>query len=84
MSSERGSTWNPLTTNVTLSAKSTILTFGSKTGTFNTIKLAYRNKKTGAIRYEAWYSLELRQLVKSRENLDSGLRVRELIAFKLR
>jgi hypothetical protein len=52
-------------------------------GTFKTVKLVYRNKKTGALRYEAWYSLELKQLVKSRENLDSGQRVRELIAFKL-
>jgi len=66
---------------VTVEAEETVTVAA---GTFNTIKLAYRNKKTGAIRYEAWYSLELRQLVKSRENLDSGLRVRELIAFKLR
>ncbi len=53
-------------------------------GTFNTFKLVYKNKRTGALRYEAWYSLELKQLVKSRENLASGLRVRKLIAFKLR
>ena len=37
------------------------------------LKLVYRNKKTGALCYEAWYSLELKQLVKSRENLASGL-----------
>jgi len=53
-------------------------------GTFKTVKVVCRNKKTGTVRYEAWYSLELKQIVKLRENLDSGLRVRELIAFKLR
>ncbi|PYN74098.1 MAG: hypothetical protein DMD96_31695 [Candidatus Rokuibacteriota bacterium] len=53
-------------------------------GTFETLKLVYRNKRTGAIRYEAWYSLEVKQFVKLRENLETGLRVRELIAFKLR
>ncbi len=53
-------------------------------GTFKTFKIVYRNKKTGATRYEAWYSPELRHVVKLRENLESGLRVRELIAFKLR
>jgi len=66
---------------VTVEAEETVTVTA---GTFKTIKLVYRNKKTVAIRYEAWYSLELKQLVKSRENLDSGLRVRELIAFKLR
>jgi hypothetical protein len=66
---------------VTVEAEETVTVTA---GTFKTIKVVYRNKKTGAIRYEAWYSLELKQLVKSRENLDSGLRVRELIAFKLR
>ena len=53
-------------------------------GTFKTIKVACRNKKTGALRYEAWYSLELKQVVKLRENLETGTRIRELIAFKLR
>jgi len=52
--------------------------------TFKTLKLIYRNKKTGSIRYEAWYSIQVKQLVKLRENLETGLRVRELIAFKLR
>ena len=33
---------------------------------------------------EAWYSLELKQVVKLRENLGTGTRIRELIAFKLR
>jgi hypothetical protein len=53
-------------------------------GTFKTLKIVYRNKKTGAIRYEAWYSPELKQAVKFRENLETGTLVRELFAFKLR
>jgi hypothetical protein len=53
-------------------------------GTFKTFKVVYRNKKTGRARYEAWYSMELNQVVKLRENLEAGTRVRELISFKLR
>jgi len=53
-------------------------------GTFKTIKVVCRNKKTGTTRYEAWYSADLKQVVKLRENLETGLRTRELIAFKLR
>jgi hypothetical protein len=53
-------------------------------GTFKTLKVVCRNKKTGAIRYEAWYSLDLNQVMKLRENLETGQRIRELIAFKLR
>jgi hypothetical protein len=53
-------------------------------GTFKTLRVVYRNKRTGNIRYEEWYAPEVKQLVMLRERLDSGLRVRELIAFKLR
>jgi len=53
-------------------------------GTLKTLKVVYRNKRTGAIRYEAWYSPELKQVVKLRENLETGTRIRDLIAFKLR
>ncbi len=66
---------------VTVEAEETVTV---PAGTFKTLKVVRRNKKTGATRYEAWYSLELRHVVKLRENLESGLRVRELIAFKLR
>ena len=66
---------------VTVEAEETITV---PAGAFKTFKTVYRNKKTGATRYEAWYSPELRHVVKLRENLESGLRVRELIAFKLR
>jgi hypothetical protein len=51
---------------------------------FKPFKIVRRNKKTGAVRNELWYSPELKQWVRIRENLDSGLRVRELTAFKLR
>ncbi len=67
--------------NVTVEAEETV---SVPAGTFKTLKVVYRNKKTGAIRYEAWYSLELKQVVKLRENLETGTRIRELIAFKLR
>jgi len=53
-------------------------------GTFKTFKIVCRNKKTGTIRYEMWYSPEVGQWVKLRENLDSGQRVGELMVFKLR
>src|SRR5438445_13541341 len=66
---------------VTVEAEETITV---PAGTFKTFKVVYRNKGTGAIRYEEWYSPELKHPVLFRENLASGLRVRELIAFKLR
>ena len=53
-------------------------------GTFKTLKVVCRNKKNGRTRYEGWYSLDLKQVVKLRENLEAGTRIRELIAFKLR
>jgi hypothetical protein len=53
-------------------------------GTFQTLKLVYRTKGTNAIRYEEWYSPELKAPVRLHERLSSGLRVRELIAYKLR
>ncbi len=53
-------------------------------GTFRTMKIVYRNKGTGAIRYEEWYSPDLKMSVQIRERLDSGLQVRELIAYTLK
>ncbi len=52
-------------------------------GTFRTLKIAYRNKRTTAIRYEEWYAPELKNPVRIRERLDSGLQVRELFAYSL-
>ena len=66
---------------VTVEAEETITVLA---GTFKTFKIVCRKKGTGAIRYEEWYSPELKHPVLFRENLASGLRVRELIAFKLR
>jgi hypothetical protein len=65
---------------VTVEAEETVTV---PAGTFKTLKVVCRNKKTGATRFEAWYSLEVKQIVKLRENLVTGLRTRELIAFKL-
>jgi hypothetical protein len=66
---------------VTVEAEETVTV---PAGTFKTLKIVCRNKKTSATRYEAWYSLEIKQVVKLRENLETGQRIRELIAFKLR
>lgn len=66
---------------VTVEAEETVTV---PAGTFKTLKIVYRVKGTGAMRYEAWYAPELRQLVQLRERLESGLRTRELIAYKLR
>jgi hypothetical protein len=66
---------------VTVEAEQTVTV---PAGTFKAFKIVVRNKKTGSIRVEAWYSPELKQVVSLRENLETGLRVRELIAYKLR
>ena len=58
----------------------TPLSYGRSSATVH----VYRNKRTGNVRYQAWYCLELKQVVKLRENLETGTRIRELIAFKLR
>src|SRR5213078_507410 len=52
-------------------------------GTFRTLKIAYRNKRTTAIRYEEWYAPELKTAVRIRDRLDSGLQVRQLVAYSL-
>jgi hypothetical protein len=50
-------------------------------GTFETLKLVYRNKGTGAILWEEWYSPEVGQWVRVHERRETGRRVRELTAF---
>jgi hypothetical protein len=65
---------------VTVEAEETVT---EPAGTFKAFKIVRRNKRTGIVRYELWYSLQLKQWVKMRENLDSGLRTRELVSFKL-
>ena len=54
-----------------------------RAGTFQTLKIVYRDKRTGAIRYEEWYSPDVKAPVQIRERLDSGLQVRDLIAYRL-
>lgn len=66
---------------VTVEAEETVTV---PAGTFRALKIVVRNRKTGAMRVEAWYSPELKQVVKLRKNLETGLRVRELIAYKQR
>jgi hypothetical protein len=53
-------------------------------GTFKTLRIVYRNKGTGAIQYEEWYSSELKGPARLREGLASGSRMRELLNAKLR
>lgn len=53
-------------------------------GTFRTLKITWRNKNTNAVYYEMWYAPDVKQWVKIREVLSSGIRERELIAFKLK
>jgi hypothetical protein len=53
-------------------------------GTFRTLKIAWRTKKTNALVYEMWYAPHVKQWVKIREVLSSGIRERELLAYKLK
>lgn len=53
-------------------------------GSFETLKVTMRNKRTGALIYEMWWAPDVRHWVKIRENLDSGTRDRELIGLKSR
>ena len=53
-------------------------------GTFRTLKISWRNKKTNALFYEMWYAPDVKQWVKIREVLSNGIRERELTAFKLK
>jgi len=53
-------------------------------GTFQTVRIVWRNKNTGALLYEMWYAPEVKQLVKIREVLSNGQRERELMSFKLK
>jgi hypothetical protein len=51
-------------------------------GTFRTYKISFRNRNTGALFYEMWVAPEVKQWVKIREYLASGVRERELTSFK--
>ncbi len=52
-------------------------------GTFKTLRIVSRNKNNGALANELWYAPEVKQWVKIREMLESGVRERELVAYKL-
>jgi hypothetical protein len=81
LSEERPSQKSERVDTVTVEGEETVTV---PAGTFKTFKIVCRNKKTGTIRYEMSYSPEVGQWVKLRENLDSGQRVSELVALKLR
>lgn len=52
--------------------------------TLRAVKVVVRLKETSAPLFEAWYAPELAQVVFLREHLSSGLRERELFAYRLR
>jgi hypothetical protein len=53
-------------------------------GTFRTLKIVWRNKKSNSLVHEIWYAPEAKQWVKIREVLSTGIRERELIAYKIK
>jgi TonB family protein len=52
-------------------------------GTFRTLKIVERLKTTNTTTYEMWYAPAVNQWVKIREFLTTGVRERELIAFRV-
>ena len=53
-------------------------------GTFSTLKIVCRDKRTGSIALEMWYGPEVRHWVKWHGYWPWGLQERELIAFRLK
>jgi protein TonB len=53
-------------------------------GTFRTLKIVWRNKRTRALIDEMWYAPDVKLWVKIREVLENGVRERELLNFKLK
>ena len=52
-------------------------------GTFETVKIGCRDKRSGAAAYEAWYAPAVKQFVRWHGHWPAGLEKRELIRFKL-
>lgn len=52
-------------------------------GTFETVKVGCRDRRSGAATYEAWYAPAAKQFVKWHGHWSDGLEKRELIRFKL-
>lgn len=65
----------------TVDAQESVTVIG---GAFQAFKITSRNKNTGALLYEMWVAPEVKQMVKIREILSNGERVRELVAFKVK
>ena len=52
-------------------------------GSFRALKIVCHNKLTDSLRYEAWYSPEVKQWIRERGRFPYGMRERELIDFKV-
>jgi hypothetical protein len=52
-------------------------------GTFETVKIGCRDKRSGAATYEAWYAPAVKQVVRWHGHWADGLEKRELIRFML-
>jgi hypothetical protein len=66
---------------VTVEAEETV---SVPAGTFSTLKIVYRDKANGQIRYEEWYAPSVKSPVLLRERLREGLRVRELTSYTVK
>jgi len=53
-------------------------------GTFRTLKISRRNKNTNALIGEVWYAPDVKQQVKARDILSSGIREEELTAYRFK
>lgn len=53
-------------------------------GTFDTIRVLCKNSRTGTMYRRFWFSPAVKHMVKEEAAIASGIRTRELIAFKLR
>jgi len=53
-------------------------------GTFRAFRVACRNKQTGQLILQAWYSPEVKNWVRDWRLVKDGALERELIAYKLR
>ncbi|MBI4590677.1 MAG: hypothetical protein HY725_17770 [Candidatus Rokubacteria bacterium] len=47
------------------------------------MKTACHDERSGALRYENWYSPEVQHWIRDRHYLSNGVMVREVIAFRL-
>ena len=52
-------------------------------GSFNALRVVCKNGRTGNLWSETWYAMAVKQMVREKLYFSSGLRTRELIAFKI-